>query len=79
MKRRWPTENGKPPYHQHPFALWMREMTKRPSAFAKLQADHSIPQATAYKWAAGECLPSGKYLHVYELYLEQTRRKDAVL
>ena len=79
MKRRWHTSNGRPPYHSHPFAQWMREHTKRPAAFAKLLEEHGVPQATAYKWAAGECLPSGKYLHVYTLYLTQTKQVEGAV
>jgi hypothetical protein len=69
MRRKWGTKDGKPPYHAHPFSKWVRGLTKRPAAFSALQADYNVPQATAYKWAAGECLPSGKYLSVYEYFL----------
>lgn len=69
MRRKWNTEDGKPPYHKHPFCVWVRSMTKRPDKFARFQIEFDIPRATAYKWAAGECLPSGKYLDVYEHFI----------
>lgn len=65
MKRTWSTENGKPPYHDHPFCVWVRKLTTKPAQFEKFQTSQGVPLSTAYRWAAGECLPSGKYYRVY--------------
>lgn len=68
MRRKWDTESGKPPYHDHPFCAWLRGLTKKPAQFAKFQETYSVPLSTAYKWASGECLPSGKYHGVYSAF-----------
>lgn len=50
----------------------MRNKIRTPVEFQRLLREYAVPESTAYKWAAGDHLPSGKYMAVYEYFIKET-------
>lgn len=43
---------------------------------AKVTTILSVPKQTIYKWAQGQVLPSGKYMHIYSWFMHEETFPD---